>query len=296
MGIFQKRETLVQNIAFLAIMAAVNIVLLLLASFLPYLLILLTLILPFVSLLVTIYCKKVYYPIYIVATIGLSFLVSFDAISNVLFYILPGVISGFIFGYCLEKEIPSDYSILYSGFVYVICSYLSLLVCNALFDEPIENLYFTLLNLNRFVFRGYLIAPFIFAIGIIQSSLSYLTINREIKKLGIIEKEIDYNYETIYLFIFILLTLLSIWIKPDIYLMFLGFAIYEFLHVEKNAFRSNKKLFIISLAVTIFVGLFSFAILYSNVEHIFVMAILLIPFFICGIIVLVNNCLTKLNK
>ena len=65
MGIFSKRETLVQNIAFLAIMAAINVVLLLLATLLPYLLLFLTMILPFVSLLVTIYCKKRYYPMYL---------------------------------------------------------------------------------------------------------------------------------------------------------------------------------------------------------------------------------------
>ena len=87
MSLFKKRETLVQNITFLAIMAAINIVLLLLTIVLPYLVILLTLILPFVSLLVTILCQKKYYPIYILATIGLSLLVSVDGLTNVIFYI-----------------------------------------------------------------------------------------------------------------------------------------------------------------------------------------------------------------
>lgn len=294
MGIFQKRETLVQNIAFLAIMAAINVVLLLLATLLPYLLLFLTMILPFVSLLVTIYCKKRYYPIYLLATIGLSFLVSFDGISNILFYILPGVLSGFVFGYCLEKEIPSNYSIMYSALVYVICSYLSLIICNALIGESIEKVYFTILNLNETMWwRSYLIAPFIFAISIIQSSLSYLIIQAEIKKLGLEEKEIDDNFELLYLLIFILLSLLLSFVKPEVYLMFLGFTIYEFLNIEKNVFRKSKKLFVISLSTCLVIALFTFAIFYNTIDSKYLLLLLLVPIFIVGIIVFVNNCLIK---
>ena len=294
MGIFQKRETLVQNIAFLAIMAAINVVLLLLATLLPYLLLFLTMILPFVSLLVTIYCKKRYYPIYLLATIGLSFLVSFDGISNILFYILPGVLSGFVFGYCLEKEIPSNYSIMYSALVYVICSYLSLIICNALIGESIEEVYFTILNLNETMWwRSYLIAPFIFAISIIQSSLSYLIIQAEIKKLGLEEKEIDDNFELLYLLIFILLSLLLSFVKPEVYLMFLGFTIYEFLNIEKNVFRKSKKLFVISLSTCLVIALFTFAIFYNTIDSKYLLLLLLVPIFIVGIIVFVNNCLIK---
>lgn len=296
MGIFQKRETLVQNIAFLAIMAAINAVLLLLTSLLPYLLLFLTLILPFVSLLVTIYCKKIYYPIYMLVTIGLSFIVSLDVISNILFYILPGILSGFVFGYCLEKEIPSNYSILYSSLVYVMCSYLSLVVCNAFLGESIEEVYFRLLNLNGFIWKAYLIAPFIFAIAIIQSSLSYLIIQTEIKKLGLEEKEISDDFELIYLLVFILLSLLSYWLKPEIYLMFLGFTIYEFLNILKDTFRKSRKLFVISISVSIGVIIFGFAIFYTMIPSYAILLLLLAPVFIVGIIVLVNNCLTKVKK
>lgn len=296
MGIFRKRESLVQNIAFLAIMAAVNIVLLLLANLLPYLLLLLTLLLPFISLLVTIFCKKRYYPIYLLATIGLSFLVSFDAISNIIFYIIPGVLSGFIFGFCLEKEIPSNYSILYSAFVYVICSYLCILICNIVLEVSIEDLYFRILNLREFPYKTYLVAPFIFAIGIIQSSLSYLIIQKEIKKLGINERYIDDEYEVIFVFVFILLTLVSVLAQPEMYLMFVGFAIYEFLHVIKTLFTKSKKIFVISLSAAFALTIFGFAILYDVIPHHFALTIFLIPLFTVGIIVLINNCLNKKNK
>ena len=158
----------------------------------------------------------------------------------------------------------------------------------------IEQVYFTLLNLNELMWwRTYLIAPFIFAIGIIQSSLSYLIIQSEIKKLGLEEKEIDDNFELLYLLVFILLSLLASFIKPEVYLMFLGFTIYEFLNVEKNAFRKSKKLFVISLGVAFGVAIFTFAIFYSMISADKLMLLLLVPIFIVGIIVFVNNCLIK---
>lgn len=296
MRLFQKKETIVQNIAFLAIMAAINIVLLLLANILPYLLLFLTLILPFVSLLVTVFCERKYYLIYFIVTIGLSFLVSFNAITNIFFYIIPGLLSGFIFGYCIESEIPSHYSILYSAFVYVVCSYLSLIICNFLLDGAIEEIYFTLLNLDTYAWKEFVIAPFIFAISIIQSSLSYLIIQREIRKLGIQEKEIDYNYDLVYLFVFILLSILSVIIKPEVYLMFIGFALYEFFHVEKNVFSKSRKLFVITLFVILLGSIFGIGIFFKMVPTYAFMSLLLIPLFINGIIVLINNCFTKQKK
>ena len=168
-----------------------------------------------------------------------------------------------------------------------------LLICNFVLDASIEKLYFSIINLESFEYKNYLIPAFIFAIAIIQSSLSYLVIQNEIKKLGIEEKDIDDNFEIITLFIFILLSLLTIYLVPEIYIMFLGFTIYEYLHVEKILFRKEKKLFIISIAVSVATLIFAFAIMFNLVPKTYILSTFLIPAFIVGIIALVNNCLIK---
>jgi len=293
MELFKKREKVLQNMTFISIIAAINCVLLYLTSLLPYLLILLTLILPFASLVVCVTCKKSFYPIYAAVTIGLCFIVSYNAISNIIFYIIPSLLSGFIFGFCLEKEISPAYSILYSGFTYVICSYANLIICQFLLNEPIQDLYFTIFNLTDFPYKNYLISMFMFILGIIQSTLSYAFIQATIKRVGI--KEANYEDGNFFIFaiIFILLSILAIFIKPDMFLMFIGFAVYCFIYSDYDLFKTNKKLFTASQLIGIGIGIFAFGILYNYIPKQFAISILLIPMFIVVIIALVNNCFVK---
>ena len=248
---------------------------------------------PFISLVVCVLCKKSFYPIYSLVTIGLCFIVSFNAISNIIFYIVPALLSGFIFGFCIEKEISPTYSILYSGFTHVICSYINLVICEFLLDQPIQDLYFTIFNLNTFPYKNYLIPIFMFIIGIVQSTLSYAFIKSGIKRMGIEERDLEDGNFNLFTIIFILLTIISIFIKPDMYLMFIGFTIYCFMYSDFALFKSNKKVFVVTQLIAIFVGLFSFAILYEKMPRELTISILLIPIFIVIIIALVNNCFVK---
>ena len=293
MELFKKRETVLQNMTFIGIMAAINCILLYLTSLLPYLLILLTLILPFVNLMVCILCKKRFYPLYSIVTIGLCFIVSFNAISNIIFYIVPALLSGFIFGVCIEKEISPAYSILYSGFTYVICSYANMLICEFIINQPIQDLYFSIFNLNDFPFKNYLISLFMFIIGIIQSTLSYAFIKNGIKRMGIEEKDLEDGNFVLFTIIFILLTVITMILKPDMYLMFIAFTVYCFIYTDFDIFKTNKKVFIVTQLLAIFAGIFSFAILYDLLPRELTMSILLIPMFIVVIIALVNNCFVK---
>ena len=113
MELFKKRETLIQNIAYMAIMAAVNVVFVLLSNVLPVLLFLLVFVLPLTSTIVTIYCKKRYFPIYFIVTLALCFGVSAGfSIFDTFIYVLPSLITGFIFGLFIEKQIPAIYTLI----------------------------------------------------------------------------------------------------------------------------------------------------------------------------------------
>ena len=90
-----KRETLVQNIAYMAIMAAINVVFVLITTLVPALLFLMIFVLPLTSTMVTLLCKKKYFPIYAVATIGLCMVVTLWKIDDTIFYVIPSIITGF---------------------------------------------------------------------------------------------------------------------------------------------------------------------------------------------------------
>ena len=98
MNIFKKRETLLQNMTYMGIMAAINFIFILLSSFIPFLLFVLVFILPLASAVVTVFCKKRYYIIYFVVTGALCLLINAP---DTMFYVIPSLITGFIFGFLI---------------------------------------------------------------------------------------------------------------------------------------------------------------------------------------------------
>jgi len=61
MSVFKKRETLIQNITYMAIMAAINVVFVVLTTLVPLLMFLIIFVLPLTSTVVALFCKKKYY-------------------------------------------------------------------------------------------------------------------------------------------------------------------------------------------------------------------------------------------
>ena len=120
MAIFRKKTTLVHNITYMALMAAINVIFIVLDTYVPFLTILLILTLPFVSAVVSYFCQKRYYIIYAVASIGLCLI--FNPLDTV-FYIVPAVCSGFVIGLLLDQKIHPFWMILASTLIEVVLTY-----------------------------------------------------------------------------------------------------------------------------------------------------------------------------
>ena len=187
MELFRKRETLIQNIAFMAIMAAINVVFVVLSNVLPVLLFLLVFVLPLTSTLVTIYCKKVYFPIYFVVTLALCFGVSAGFyIFDTFIYVLPSLITGFIFGFCIEKRVPAIYTLLIAtaiqyGLTILTFFVLGKIVTNLDLTESIIIAF----GLKDFEYKAVFIQVFLFIVAEIQIVISYIVTKVLVNRLGI---------------------------------------------------------------------------------------------------------------
>ena len=187
MELFRKRETLIQNIAFMAIMAAINVVFVVLSNVLPVLLFLLVFVLPLTSTLVTIYCKKAYFPIYFVVTLALCFGVSAGFyIFDTFIYVLPSLITGFIFGFCIEKRVPAIYTLLIAtaiqyGLTILTFFVLSKIVTNLDLTESIIIAF----GLKDFEYKAVFIKVFLFIVAEIQIVISYIVTKVLVNRLGI---------------------------------------------------------------------------------------------------------------
>lgn len=179
---FKKKETLLQNMAFMGIIAAINVILCALSTLFPIAGIFIMILLPFFSAMVTMLCKWKYYPIYFFASIGVALAATFWNTEFTLFYLLPSLITGFLFGLCFIKKISGTYALLFTSIVQCGLIYLLLPIIKLIYGTDLITLFLTLFKLNNHENIMIIVPSFIYLLSLIEMVLSYIVLTNEIKK------------------------------------------------------------------------------------------------------------------
>lgn len=273
MEVFKKRESVIQNIAYMAIMAAINILFVLLSNVLPVLLFLLVLVLPLTSTIVTLYCKKKYYPIYAIATLGLCLAVAGGfSIFDTLIYVFPSLIVGFLFGIGFEYRVSAILILVGTTLAQFILSYLTFLVLTRIIVEfNVMDGLINLFGLKNFAYLNAVLLIFVYIVAQMQIVISYLFIRLEVRRIGI---EVNLECSSRYLMysvtsIATILAVISYFYFPSWTLVFVIMPITLYVY-EVIQLIMNRKIWIyISLAIghILFIFLFAFLYLYVNAPN-----------------------------
>ena len=292
---FKKRETLVQNITYMALMAAINVVFVLLTTFVPVLFFLIVFVLPLTSVIVTLLCKKRYFPIYAVATIGLCLICTIWKIDDTIFYVIPSIISGFVFGIMVEKRVPSFWIILATTILQIAFTYASIPLIKLMTGRNIINDFATAFGIKDFQYLDYVTPCFIFFISLAQQILAFSIIKDELPKFGYELNEPN-NIPlslSLLLFSFIALAFAFAFIYgPIAYLMTL-FALLLGVYALIHLVTLKNKIVYILLAASLIISFFLFAILFPLIKEPLGLIFINSFFLFEGIIVLINNYLLK---
>ena len=269
MSFLKKRETPVQNIAYIGIMAAINVVFVLISSLLPVLFILLVFILPLTSVIVTIYCKKYYFPIYFVTTLALTFAVTSGfSIFDTFIYVLPSLITGFIFGILIEKNFPAIYILIINSIAQYILTFLTFLFLDKVISQVnfFESIY-QLIGLGSFQYKAVLTNIFTYIVAQMQIVLTYILVKYEMRR---IRRELNLECNNRFILYLVTLsgltvTILSVFYFPNwailLTLLVLPITIYEAL----DLLLMKRTPIYFALGISIIAGMFVFAFLYNFV-------------------------------
>ena len=267
MSFLKKRETPVQNIAYIGIMASINIVFVLISSLLPILFVLLVFILPLTSVIVTIYCKKIYYPIYFLTTVGLCLAVTAGfSLFDTFIYVFPSLVTGFLFGYLIEKRVPAIYILLVNTIVQYVLTYLTFLFLNnVIFQVSFFDSIYNMIGLSTFQYKAVLTNIFTYIVSQIQIVITYIFVKYEMNRINVeINLNIKYRF-SLYIFTFacLTLTILSLFYFKNVSILLtlivLPISIYEVFDL-----CLKKKLYIyVSLSASLILSVFLFAYLYQ---------------------------------
>lgn len=267
MSIFKKKETLIQNITYMAVMAAINVVFVLMTTFVPVLMFLIIFVLPLTSTIVTLFCKKRYFPIYAFATVGLCMLVTFWNISDTLFYVIPSIISGFLFGIMIIYKIHSLWVIFASSIIQLMFTYLMMPITKFLTGIDIVNVFSSAFGVNNFIYLSYLIPSFIFFLSLVQSSFSYIVIKEELPKFNYQFKDHSLYLWSSYIALLLssICVLVFAFFNGPIAFLFMMILIYFAIFIITNSIANGNKVVWICLPIVGFIGVLVYASLYKLV-------------------------------
>lgn len=264
MKFLSNRKSLGQIIALMAMMAAINIIVSVVAAFSIIASILLIIILPLTSTIVVLTCPEKYFPIYAFATIGLSLVATIWNLDVTLFYVVPSIVSGFVFGFCIKRSLYFGWSVLISALLQMGISFAVIPLMNVLFEIDFIHDLLVIFKITDAVPGEIFICCAFYLIALIQTFISYFVVKNEVVKL----KTIDDNKKGVKYFSFagicsclalIPVSFLSIGAAYTLELA--GITIAGFIIFEFFKSKSNKRL--IASAASLLLNIFLVAIFYN---------------------------------
>lgn len=270
MAIFKKRETLVQNISYMALMAAINVVFVLLTTFIPYLFFLIVFVLPLTSTIVMLFCKKRYFVIYALATLGLCLLITISNIGDTLFYVLPSIITGAIFGIMIEKEINNTWIIILNTLIQSVLTYISFPIITLFTGINVIDTFVNLFKLKDFAYVDFIVPIFVFFLSLMQVIISFMVIKDEVEKISHKTNDsITFKDETLFVIISLALIISIIifpfFYGPASYLALCLLIYFSIIETIAGFLKMNKTLSII-LGLSLIVSFFLFSAFYSSIK------------------------------
>lgn len=161
-----------ENIAFGAMMAALYAVLSLLIAFFPSLSVFLTIFLPLFAALVGYLCLPLYVLAFAIGSSCLSLGVSFFNIGEVLFSIIPSILTGSFFGFLLKKRLQDEIVIVLVSFLQMGLYYLTIYLLQNIFGlNPIDT-FFSLIKVEKTARIDSLTPGLLLALSLVQTSLT----------------------------------------------------------------------------------------------------------------------------
>ena len=177
-----KKDTLIRTICFMSFFVAINVICSFLTTIIPVVSVILIIFLPLTSAVVEVNCKDRWFPIYAFATIGLSIVVTLSSIDFTIFYIVPSIFTGYIFGLFSKKSLPSMYAIFFATMIQTGLSFAFIPLIELITGSNLLDVFVKIFRISdRFWFDTLVLLVF-FIVALMQVVLSYIVVSNELKK------------------------------------------------------------------------------------------------------------------
>lgn len=175
---------------------AINVICSFLTVVFPLLSVIFVIFLPLTSAVVEVNCKDRWFPIYAFATIGLSIVVSLSSIDFTIFYIVPSIFTGYIFGLFTKNNLPKMFSLFIATIIQTFLSFAFIPLLKVISGFDTFDFLAKILGISDVFWLKSIIFVAFFLIALIQMVLSFIVVDNELRKFG--KHEVcKYNQELI---------------------------------------------------------------------------------------------------
>lgn len=265
MKIIQKRVGPNQNIAFLSMIVALIGCLSILGSFVPLSAIFIILLIPAISSLTLELIEDKYTVAFVLSSIVITFICSAYDLSCALFYAVPAILSGTVYGLLNKKRCSDLISIFVASIVQLGCNYLSMPIINLIYDVDIVYSTLSLISLQNSPIAYDFLPAFLFFYSLAEMILSYVVLYLCKQHLDNKNTEILKHSSFIAPFAAILCSFISCLFIPfylNVTYLFLLFSLYFSLYCFYLTIINKDRKIIYLTLVMISIGIFLFIFLY----------------------------------
>ncbi len=254
-----------KQLTFSSLMCALSLIIIYLTKFIGGFEIISMLILPLVASLVFIKVDYKYAFIYLVA---LSLLSLFD-LQTCLFLTIPSVIYGLTFGLLIKKYFHGYNVVFLTSIVLTLLEIGSTFLIKAIYNVDLIKTFATILKIEELEFNS-LYFLFLYVISLISSSLSYIIITNELKKIDYEFNEKKNQFLPIFLLNIVLVcsTIAFYFINTLVFYLLLGVTSFYTVVLGYYIFSFYQRKIIYSLQITLYViSVITFMVLFFNINR-----------------------------
>jgi len=251
-------KTRTHQLVYIAIMSGITIILSVLTNFIPFMSIFIIIGLPFVAALVAITCDLKMFPIYFVASLLLSIVVDAANFLNIVFYLLPSLVSGLVIGVTYRLKLNGVYMLLAVAFINFLANFAIIPILDRLYEIDFINYALSLIGLANHPLKTAIFLLLLFVIGLIQASFTYMIVSEEIH---IVKGKIEEKYDRTSLIVLTLSSIVSAvltFFHLGLALVFFASSLVLLVYQLIYLFAKSKRRFYITIALITFMLPISF--------------------------------------
>ncbi|MBE6135103.1 MAG: hypothetical protein E7179_03725 [Erysipelotrichaceae bacterium] len=184
MKLFRERVTPVENIAFMAIMAAFVAIISLIGALLPLSSIFIMVLVPLAASAVALFCKARYLPIFFLGCFGLAMALSAWNFAGTVFYVLPSLLTGLCYGLLWKLKTPSSLNIFVTSLLGFLLFMFSLRLAGWMAGIDMQVFLLSLIKKENSESAPIVFPLFCFAYSVAQIGIAHIFLTYELSHVG----------------------------------------------------------------------------------------------------------------